>query len=183
MITFEKVSVSTKDVAKTLSLFNMTVWVDITAPLYWWQQFDAYKICAIANSYSIYDKINERPFELDDFSHENLIDGFDDLSACYVTDDQLIFSPLQTLQDTIHVLNNNRDSFLKSNCKKYEQQILQLLPMSYNQCRVVKINYSDLHSIYRQIRGFSYKFDEWNTFWEWVEHLPYHEFITGGKHK
>lgn len=154
----------------------MPVYVRITAPLYWWKEFDTYKVGTVANSCSTMHKIAEKEFTLEDFSCEHLISG-----------------SIETLNDTIDILNEFREWYLKydhmnEDCKKLFNkeitcekdlwwQLIQLLPSSYNQTRNVMLNYEVLANIYRQRKN--HKLDEWREFCEWIESLPYSELITG----
>lgn len=147
----------------------MPVYVRITAPLYWWKEFDTYKIGTVANSCSTMHKIQEKEFTLEDFSCEHLLD--------FEEKGKLRFSPLGTLQNTIDELNDCRDLYLKTKDKAYWWQLIQLLPSSYNQTRNVMLNYEVLANIYRQRKN--HKLDEWREFCKWIESLPYSEFIIG----
>ena len=144
----------------------ITVYVDITAPLYWWKEFDTYKVGTVANSCSTMHKIHSKEFTLDDFSHEHLID---DTSAEVVGLEYLTF--------LIGGLNKHRKRFLETNDKKEWWQMIQLLPSSYNQKRTVMLNYEVLANIYKSRRN--HKLDEWYTLCNWIESLPYSELITG----
>ena len=139
----------------------ITVFFDLTAPLYWWKEFDTYKVGTVANSCSTMHKIQAKEFELDDFSHEHL----------------MIHSK-SVLLDTIDTLNFFRKRFLESNDKEHWWQMIQLLPSSYNQKRTVMLNYEVLSNIYHSRRN--HKLDEWKQFCIWIETLPYSELITGG---
>ena len=147
----------------------MPVYVRITAPLYWWKEFDTYKVGTVANSCSTMHKIAEKEFTLDDFSYEHLMD--------FEEKGKLRFSPLGTLQNTIDELNDSRDLYLKTKDKTYWWQMIQLLPSSYNQTRNVMLNYEVLANIYRQRKG--HKLDEWREVCKWIESFPYSELITG----
>ena len=151
----------------------MPVYVRITAPLYWWEEFDTkfplYKVDTVANSCSTMHKIAKKEFTLEDFSCEHLMD--------FEEKGKLRFSPLGTLQNTIDELNDCRDLYLKTKDKAYWWQLIQLLPSSYNQIRNVMLNYEVLANIYRQQE--SYKLDEWRAVCKWIESLPYSELITG----
>ena len=144
----------------------ITVYVDITAPLYWWKEFDTYKVGTVANSCSTMHKIHEKEFTLEDFSCEHLMDG-DDWEA----------SPLSHMILTLGQLNWWRDMFLETKDKKYWWQMIQLLPSSYNQKRTVQLNYEVLANIYKY-RSI-HKLDEWVEFCIWIDQLPYSEIITG----
>lgn len=147
----------------------MPVYVRITAPLYWWKEFDTYKIGTVANSCSTMHKIQEKEFTLEDFSCEHLLD--------FEEKGKLRFSPLGTLQNTIDELNDCRDLYLKTKDKAYWWQLIQLLPSSYNQTRNVMLNYEVLANIYGQRKH--HKLDEWREFCKWIRTLPYSELITG----
>ena len=153
----------------------IVVYLDITAPLYWWKEFDTYKVGTVANSCSTMHKIADKEFTFDDFSHEKLIN-----SACMEIQEQHIrISPIQALATTIECLNSYRDLYLQTKDKKYWWQMIQLLPSSYNQRRTVMLNYEVLANIYKSRRN--HKLDEWHTFCDWIESLPYSELITGEK--
>lgn len=145
----------------------ITVYLDITAPLYWWKEFDTYKVGTVANSCSTMHKIAAKEFTLEDFSHEHL----DVVSR-------------SCLEGVIHILNLNRDSFNKN---AYDDpkipwwQMIQLLPSSYNQKRTVMLNYEVLANIYKSRRN--HKLNEWHTLCDWIERLPYSELITGKEEK
>ena len=147
----------------------MPVYVRITAPLYWWKEFDTYKVGTVANSCSTMHKIAEKEFTLEDFSCEHVLD--------FEEKGKLRFSPLGTLQNTIDELNDCRDLYLKTKDKAYWWQLIQLLPSSYNQTRNVMLNYEVLANVYRQRKG--HKLDEWREVCKWIETLPYSELITG----
>lgn len=147
----------------------MPVYVRITAPLYWWKEFDTYKVGTVANSCSTMHKIAEKEFTLENFSYEHLM--------VFEEKGKLRFSPLGTLQNTIDELNDCRDLYLKTKDKAYWWQLIQLLPSSYNQTRNVMLNYEVLANIYRQRKG--HKLDEWREVCKWIESLPYSELITG----
>lgn len=153
----------------------ITVYLDITAPLYWWKEFDTYKVGTVANSCSTMHKIHEKEFTFEDFSHEKLIS-----SACMEIQEQHIrISPIQALATTIDCLNCYRDLYLQTKDKKYWWQMIQLLPSSYNQKRTVMLNYEVLANIYKSRRN--HKLDDWHTFCDWIEDLPYSKLITGEK--
>ena len=155
----------------------ITVYLDITAPLYWWKEFDTYKVGTVANSCSTMHKIHEKEFTFDDFSHEKLIN-----SACMEIQEQHIrISPIQALATTIECLNSYRDLYLQTKDKKYWWQMIQLLPSSYNQKRTVMLNYEVLANIYKSRKN--HKLDEWHTFCNWIERLPYSQLIIGGAEK
>ena len=137
----------------------ITVYVDITAPLYWWKEFDTYKVGTVANSCSTMHKIQEKAFGLSDFSHEHLNE-----------------TSLDILSKIIELLNVYRLKFIEQKDKSYWWQMIQMLPSSYNQKRTVMLNYEVLTNIYNTRKG--HKLDEWEKFREWIRHLPYSELIT-----
>ena len=154
----------------------ITVYVDILAPLYWWKEFDTYKIGTVANSCSTMHKIAAKEFTLEDFSHEHLS----------------IRQSVDILKETINVLNVFRNVYLNGGLLKYETgefatfqpkdkeiwwQMIQLLPSSYNQRRTVQMNYEVLANIYKSRRN--HKLDEWRELCKWIEGLPYSELIVG----
>ena len=142
----------------------ITVTVDITAPLYWWKEFDTYKVGTVANSCSTMHKIQAKEFTREDFSIEHLME------------DSLV-----AFDNVIHELNRHRQNFLFLKDKKYWWQMIQLLPSAYNQKRTVQMNYAVLMNIYEYRRN--HKLDEWHTLCDWIENLPYSELITGGQHE
>lgn len=153
------------------------VYVDITAPLYWWKEFDTYKVGTVANSCSTMHKIAAKEFTEDDFSHEHLIDSIDenwDIAA----GDECRSTPLDILYDVINALNIYREKYLETKDKNYWWQMIQLLPSSYNQKRTIMLSYEVLANIYKSRRH--HKLDEWHTLCDWIEGLPYSEMITGG---
>ncbi|MFI3173946.1 MAG: hypothetical protein R3Y53_01940 [Bacillota bacterium] len=140
------------------------VYADITAPLYWWKEYDTYKVGTVANSCSTMHKIHSKDFTLSDFSHEHLTT-----------------SSLEVLENTITHLNQMRRSYVeavKPN-KSDWWQMIQLLPSSYNQKRTVSLSYEVLANMYHARNG--HKLDEWHTMREWMEKLPQAYLITGGK--
>lgn len=141
----------------------ITVYLDITAPLYWWKEFDTYKVGTVANSCSTMHKIAAKEFTLEDFSHEHLQED-----------------SVAVLETVIHTLNVHRDWFnnkVLDDPKIDWWQMIQLLPSSYNQKRTVMLNYEVLANIYKSRRH--HKLDEWHTLCDWIEGLPYSELITG----
>lgn len=160
----------------------ITVYLDITAPLYWWKEFDTYKVGTVANSCSTMHKIAAKKFMLEDFSCEHLCDD-----------------ELELLKEIITRLNMNRIVFIAKDDKRVDQysvmsdecyakykkklwwQMIQLLPSSYNQKRTVMLNYEVLANIYKSRRH--HKLDEWHTLCDWIEGLPYSELITGKEEK
>lgn len=180
----------------------ITVYLDITAPLYWWKEFDTYKVGTVANSCSTMHKIHAKEFTLDDFSHEDLL-VFQD--AEFAVDDHMMvlhdyWDPKFMLEMVIRMLNHWRDFYNRLDAKinagvtegaftKQElkhlfaqrkrawKQMIQLLPTSYNQKRTVMLNYEVLHNIYESRRH--HKLDEWHVVCDWIESLPYSELIIG----
>ena len=156
----------------------MPVYVRITAPLYWWKEFDTYKVGTVANSCSTMHKITAKEFTMDDFSCEHLgvfipaekNDGVEDYKNLWIA----------ALEETIDYLNVARTFYNRETDpelkKKYWWQMIQLLPSSYNQTRNVMLNYEVLANIYRQRKN--HKLDEWREFCKWIETLPYSELIT-----
>lgn len=153
----------------------ITVYLDITAPLYWWKEFDTYKVGTVANSCSTMHKIAEKGFEWGDFSVEHL---FND----EITEDTIQYNPSDlwfegSMYNVINHLNTARERYLETNDKKYWWQMIQLLPSSYNQKRTVMLNYEVLAGIYPMRKN--HKLDEWREFCQWIEGLPYSEIVTG----
>ena len=166
----------------------IVVTVDITAPLYWWKEFDTYKVGTVANSCSTMHKIQAKEFTLEDFSHEHLIDGMEsydeDSDICFHDcnlagtdfDYYEVRFPRQLMEMTIVLLNECREVFLRTKDKKAWWQMIQLLPSSYNQRRTVMLNYEVLAGIYPKRKD--HKLDEWHDFCDWIKSLPYSEIIT-----
>ena len=144
----------------------ITVYCDILAPLYWWKEFDTYKVGTVANSCSTMHKIAAKEFTLEDFNCEHL---FNEPENEYFG--RNAFSSL------IDELNKARNLYLETKDKKYWWQMIQLLPSSYNQRRTVMLNYEVLANIYRYRKD--HKLDEWRDFCQWITTLPYSEIITG----
>lgn len=138
----------------------IVVYADITAPLYWWKEYDTYKVGTVANSCSTMHKIHDKEFTLDDFSHE------------YFEDSEL-------LPYIIDVLNAYRKLYNNDKKKSDWYQMIQLLPSSYNQKRTVMLNYEVLANMYHSRKN--HKLDEWREFCKWIEELPYSELIIGEK--
>lgn len=153
----------------------ITVYLDITAPLYWWKEFDTYKVGTVANSCSTMHKIAEKEFTLENFSCEHLLSYWGEEKV----NPTIIYpcTPMQHLNQTIACLNVCRKKYLETKDKKYWWQMIQLLPSSYNQRRTVMLNYEVLANIYKSRRN--HKLDEWHTFCDWIEGLPYSALITG----
>ena len=138
------------------------VYLTLNAPLYWWKEFDTYKVGTVCNSCSTMHKIHSKPFTIDDFSCDKLTE----------------FNKRVMLADLITILNDCRDAYLKTKDKIWWWQMIQLLTTSYNQKRTVMLNYEVLVNIYHSRKN--HKLDEWHTFCDWIEALPYSELITGG---
>ena len=138
----------------------LPVWVTLTAPLYWWKEFDTYKVGTVANSCSTMHKIHSKELTLDDFSWE------------YLTQDGV-----NCILEAINQLNFARTAYIESKDKFYFNEMIQLLPTSYNQKRTVMLNYEILANIYKSRKD--HKLDEWHTFCHWIDELPYSELITG----
>lgn len=153
----------------------ITVYVDITAPLYWWSEYDTYKIGTVANSCSTMHKIAAKEFTLEDFSCEHLMG--DEAFAFPLGGGWRGLDALEVLKCTIEALNNARKRYLTTKDKKYWWQMIQLLPNSYNQRRTVMLNYEVLANIYKSRRD--HKLDEWHAFCDWIQTLPYSELIVG----
>lgn len=157
----------------------IAVYLDVIAPLYWWKEYDTYKVGTVANSCSTMHKIAEKEFTLEDFSCEHL--------GVYIpaekNDGEECFQNLWPvlMQNIIAALNNARNYYLRENDpelkKAYWWQMIQLLPSSYNQRRTLMLNYEVLANIYNARRN--HKLDEWHTFCDWIEALPYAQLITG----
>lgn len=155
------------------------VWVTLTAPLYWWKEFDTYKVGTVVNSCSTMHKIQAKEFTLEDFSCEHL--GV--TVPAELNDGEEVFQNLwvERLKRTIEDLNIARDFYNREQNadlkKKYWWQMIQLLPSSYNQKRTVMLNYEVLHNIYESRKN--HKLDEWHLFCDWISELPYSELIIG----
>ena len=152
----------------------ITVYLDITAPLYWWKEFDTYKVGTVANSCSTMHKIADKEFTLDDFSCEHLFDGMYPFEGS--DDFDYYDTPTSCLLYTINFLNFHRKEYIETKDKRHWWQMIQLLPSSYNQKRTVMLNYEVLANIYKSRRN--HKLDEWGEFCKWIEALPYSELIT-----
>jgi hypothetical protein len=145
------------DHSKFMRMINVSC--DIVAPMYWWKEFDTYKVGTVRNSCSTMHKIHAKEFEYDDFSHDYLF-GF------YA----------EVLEFIVKALNKARKEFLKTNDKRFWWHMIQLLPSSYNQRATVQMNYQVLRGLYKVRKN--HKLDEWRDFCKWVETLPYSELIT-----
>ena len=137
------------------------VQADVTAPLYWWKEYDTYKVGTVANSCSTMHTIHKRDLTIDDFSHEHLDDTFGKTA----------------LIESIRVINNARAYYNESKSKEVWYAMIQLLPSSFNQMRTIDLNYENLFSIYHQRKN--HKLDEWREFCKWIETLPYMKEFLG----
>ena len=146
----------------------IAVWVDITAPLYWWKEFDTYKVGTVANSCSTMHKLASGDLTLNDFSYEHLIKDEPVPDRSY--------SAASLLKLTIDIINQYRKLFQETRKKEYWWQMIQLLPTSYNQKRTVMLNYEVLAKIFKERAG--HKLDEWREFLKWIEGLPYSRIIA-----
>lgn len=159
----------------------ITVTVDITAPLYWWKEFDTYKVGTVRNSCSTMHKIAAKEFTLDDFSHEHMMSNIGDAGVELVDSNgertNVFVTPKSWLKVTISCLNAWREMYLETKDKKYWWQMIQLLPSSYNQRATVQLNYAVIRNMYHSRKN--HKLDEWSQgFTKWIESLPYSELIT-----
>ena len=154
----KQLCIAGKDHRKYMRMIN--VYIDITAPLYWWKEFDTYKVGTVANSCSTMHKIHAKDFTLEDFSREHLLPFAE-----------------QDLKIIINSLNKYRDKYLETKDKQYWWQMIQLLPSSYNQKRTVQLNYEVLNHMYHSRKN--HKLDEWKNFCKLLKNMPYSEFITG----
>lgn len=175
----KRLSKAGNDHAKFLRMINVTV--DITAPLYWWKEFDTYKVGTVANSCSTMHKIHSKEFTMEDFSWEHLLNTGCDLFEFQW--DNGMFSrsvqPIDFLQTfIIPSLNKCRNLYLETKDKSYWWQMIQLLPSSYNQRRTVQLNYQVLKAMHHARKN--HKLDEWREFCKWCETLPYFKEICLG---
>ena len=150
----------------------ITVYADVTAPLYWWKEFDTYKVGTVANSCSTMHKIHAKEFYEEDFSFERLESGYEEYKG-----DDAMHTAYCSMQNTISALNRLRYMYNITKNKKYWDAMIQLLPSSYNQKRTVMMNYEVLANIYKSRKN--HKLDEWHIFCDWIESLPYSKLITG----
>lgn len=154
----------------------ITVYLDITAPLYWWKEFDTYKVGTVANSCSTMHKIHEKPFSANDISCDELIKGnMVNSNGEYVAPE--LKAHYKHMMNILNSLNNLRDLYLRTNDKRYWRCMIEMLPSSYNQKRTVMLNYEVLANMYKSRKH--HKLDEWRKFCNWIEKLPYSELITG----
>ena len=171
----KKLSKAGTDHRKFMRMINVTC--DIVAPLYWWKEYDTYKVGTVANSCSTMHKIHAKEFTLDDFSHEHLTDKWSDENELIAYNGEYNNAPQDVLEFTIDALNLYRIRYIETNDIKYWYDMIQILPTSFNQRRTVQLNYEVLHNMYHARK--SHVLDEWVEFCEWIETLPYSELITG----
>ena len=160
------------DHSKFMRMINVTL--DITAPLYFYKEWDTYKVGTVRNSCSTMHKIAEKEFTLDDFSHEHLSTNREGGAYCKVEcvgEWSTEICPKPLLRLIICMLNSNRNMYVQTHDKKYWWQIIQLLPSSYNQRATVQLNYAVLRNMYHSRKA--HKLDEWRDFCKWIETLPY----------
>lgn len=153
----------------------ITVTCDVEAPFYWWKEYDTYKVGTVANSCSTMHKLHERDLTIDDFSHEHLFDGIIQVED---PDNPMEFYENSTtcLEYVISVINYHRKKYIETKDKRYWQQMIQLLPTSFNQKRTLHLNYAVLRNIYHARKN--HKLTEWHTLCDWIRSLPYSELIT-----
>lgn len=151
----------------------ITLYATIIAPLYWWKEFDTYKVGTVANSCSTMHKIAAKEFDISDFSAEHLE------TMARFDEDGEPHQPYMVMKSVIDCLNACRETYLKTKDKTDWWQMIQLLPSSYNQKRTVMLNYEVLANIYKSRKD--HKLDEWHDFCDWIKTLPYSELITGAK--
>lgn len=157
----------------------IVVYCDITAPLYWWKEFDTYKVGTVANSCSTMHKIHAKRFSADDFSREYIWDDSIERPQTQLVgteDDAAYLDDAEILIYTIGMLNELRELYINTKDKRYWYKMIQLLPSSYNQKRTVMLNYEVLANIYKSRKN--HKLDEWHDFCDWIKTLPYSELIT-----
>lgn len=152
---------------------------DITAPLYWWKEFDTYKVGTVANSCSTMHKIHDKRFSADDFSREYIWDDGIKRPQTQIVgteDDNAYLDDAEILIYTIGMLNELRELYINTKDKHYWYKMIQLLPSSYNQKRTVMLNYEVLANMYKSRKN--HNLDEWHDFCDWIKTLPYSELIT-----
>ena len=157
------------DHRKFMRMINVTM--DITSPLYWWKEYDTYKVSTTANSCSTMHKIADKEFTLNDFSHEHLMTGYCGYEIGIQYNSEYDDTPEEVLDYIVHALNMCRKKYIETKDKKYWWQMIQLLPSSYNQRRTVQLNYEVLTNMYRARKN--HKLDEWREFCDFIESLPY----------
>lgn len=156
----------------------IVVYVDITAPLYWYKELETYKVGTVSNSCSTMHSIHKKPFFVDDFSCEDILDSCDRPLISARWQERVDWSPYEVFCTIVGLLNRCREMYLETGEKIWWRQIIQFLPSNYNQRRTLMLNYEVLANIYRARRN--HKLTEWREFCHWIETLPYSELITGG---
>lgn len=156
----------------------IVVYVDITAPLYWYKELETYKVGTVSNSCSTMHSIHKKPFFVDDFSCEDILDSCDRPLISARWQERVDWSPYEVFCTIVGLLNRCREMYLETGEKIWWRQIIQFLPSNYNQRRTLMLNYEVLANIYRARRN--HKLTEWGEFCRWIETLPYSELITGG---
>lgn len=156
----------------------IVVYVDVTAPLYWWKEFETYKVGTVSNSCSTMHSIHKKPLFVDDFSCENILDSYDRPLISAGWQGYADWVPYEAFLAIVKLLNRCREKYLETGEKIWWRQIIQFLPSNYNQLRTLMLNYEVLANIYRARRN--HKLTEWREFCRWIKTLPYSELITGG---
>lgn len=156
----------------------IVVYVDVTAPLYWYKELETYKVGTVSNSCSTMHSIHKKPFFVDDFSCEDILDSCDRPLVSAKWQGYVDWSPYEVFLTIVELLNRCREKYLETGEKIWWRQIIQFLPSNYNQRRTLMLNYEVLANIYRARRN--HKLTEWREFCRWIETLPYSELITGG---
>lgn len=156
----------------------IVVYVDITAPLYWYKELETYKVGTVSNSCSTMHSIHKKPFFVDDFSCEDILDSCDRPIISARWQERADWSPYEVFCTIVGLLNRCREMYLETGEKIWWRQIIQFLPSNYNQRRTLMLNYEVLANIYRARRN--HKLTEWREFCRWIETLPHSELITGG---
>lgn len=156
----------------------IVVYVDVTAPLYWYKEFETYKVGTVSNSCSTMHSIHKKPFFVDDFSCEDILESCDRPLISAEWQGYVDWAPYEVFLTIVELLNRCREKYLETGEKIWWRQIIQFLPTNYNQRRTLMLNYEVLANIYRSRRN--HKLTEWREFCHWIETLPYSELITGG---
>lgn len=156
----------------------IVVYVDVTAPLYWWKEMETYKVGTVSNSCSTMHSIHKKPFFVDDFSCEDILESCDRPLISAKWQGYVDWAPYEVFLTIVELLNRCREKYLETGEKIWWRQIIQFLPTNYNQRRTLMLNYEVLANIYRARKN--HKLVEWREFCHWIETLPYSELITGG---
>lgn len=156
----------------------IVVYVDVTAPLYWWKEFETYKVGTVSNSCSTMHSIHKKPFFVDDFSCEDILESCDRPLISAKWQGYVDWAPYEVFLTIVELLNRCREKYLETGEKIWWRQIIQFLPTNYNQRRTLMLNYEVLANIYCARKN--HKLVEWREFCHWIETLPYSELITGG---